>query len=165
MDHFKCMYFSCVEPFVTNGCLPWSHTLSLSLSKLSTLSFLYGKPICAILLTTYESYVCKDKQQSSMASHRSIRTYGPGRELHLVFAHHPESKKPPRQKKTRTRLEQVKWSKHEPFWFGGFGESCRVFHQYVQHVGMQCPTARCSPEILAKSLWIFLFFEPPPVSQ
>lgn len=153
-----------------------THSLSLSLSKLSTLSFLYGKPICGIhvqctvvLLTScslrmnpmFAKINSNLRWQVTAVFERTARAGNCTWFLPIIL----RARNLPAKKKTRTRLEQVKWSKHEPFWFGGFGESCRVFHQYVQHVGMQCPTARRSPEILAKSLWIFLFFEPPPVSQ
>lgn len=121
-----------------------------------------------VLLTTYECYmiyICQDKQLSSMASHRSIRTCGQGRELRLVFAHHPEGKQAPR-KKTGTRLDKCSGLSKSLY---GLGMSGVLENRAESSTNMsnmlECNVAaRCSV-YFAKLLCTFLFFEPPPGDQ
>ena len=118
-----------------------------------------------VLLTTYEcyiSYICQDKQLSSMASHRSIRTCGQGRELRLVFAHHPEGKQA-RPKKNRNKVGQVQWSKQEPLWSGVLEN--RAESSTNMSNMLECNVAAHCSVHFVKLLCTFLFFEPPPGDQ
>ncbi len=124
-------------------------SLSLSRPKLATLSLLYQNKSMPFMSNVrrpanyvwmlYDLYLPRQTAifDGKSPQYSNVR---PGQGTALGFCPSSWGQAGPPQK-NRNKVGQVQWSKQEPLWSGdvwGFGESCRVFHQYVQYVGMQC---------------------------